>query len=363
MARREGNPEDRQATLKVVGVGGGGCNAINRMIQERIQGVEFIAVNTDAQALDSSEAPLRIRIGEKVTAGLGAGGDPNKGEKAAKESQDDLLETLRGADMVFITAGMGGGTGTGAAPIVAEVAKELGALTVAIVTRPFQFELSRRRQVADDGIQRLQEQVDTLIIIPNDRLLAVTDKRLPLAEAFRMADDVLRQGIQGISEIITTPGQINIDFADVKAVMQHAGQALMSIGWGEGEDRAAVAARQAIASPLLDVSIDGATGVLFNITADESLGIHEVSEAAEIIAKSVDPSANIIFGTVTDPRMDGKIKITLIATGFKGTALGARPLDRPAPDDDIIRRLVPQNVEEPSELDIPPFLRRARTIG
>jgi len=356
------NPEDRQATLKVVGVGGGGCNAINRMIQERIQGVEFIAVNTDAQALLRSDAPLRIRIGDKVTAGLGAGGDPAKGEKAAKESQDDLLEMLQDADMVFITAGMGGGTGTGAAPIVAEVAKEVGALAVAVVTKPFSFELSKRRQVAEEGIQRLQEQVDTLIVIPNDRLLAVTDKRLPLAEAFRMADDVLRQGIQGISELITIPGDINLDFADVKTIMQNAGQALMAIGWGEGEERASVAARQAIASPLLDVSIDGATGVLFNITADESLGIHEVSEAAEIIAKAVDPSANIIFGTVTDPRMDGKIKITLIATGFKGTSLGARRLENDA--DDVVRKLIqPQNIEEPSDLDIPPFLRRARTIG
>jgi len=356
------NPEDRQATLKVVGIGGGGCNAINRMIQERLLGVEFIAVNTDAQDLLRSEAPLRIRIGDKITGGLGAGGDPTKGEKAAKESQDDLLETLQDADLVFITAGMGGGTGTGAAPIVAEVAKEVGALAVAVVTKPFSFELSRRRMVAEEGIQRLQEQVDTLIVIPNDRLLAVTDKRLPLAEAFRMADDVLRQGIQGISELITIAGDINLDFADIKTVMQNAGQALMAIGWGEGDERASAAARQAIASPLLDVSIDGATGVLFNITADESLGIHEVSDAAEIIAKSVDPNANIIFGTVTDPRMDGKIKITLIATGFKGSSLGARKLDTGI-DEDIVRRLVPQGVDEPSELDIPPFLRRARTIG
>jgi cell division protein FtsZ len=362
--RTAASNEDRQANLKVVGVGGGGCNAINRMILERIQGVQFIAVNTDAQALLRSEAPLRIRIGDKVTQGLGAGGDPAKGEKAAKESQDDLLETLRDADMVFITAGMGGGTGTGAAPIVAEMAKEVGALTVAVVTKPFAFELSKRRQVAEDGIQRLQEQVDTLIVIPNDRLLAITDKRLPLADAFRMADDVLRQGIQGISELITVPGDINLDFADVKTVMTNAGQALMAIGWGEGEDRASIAARQAIASPLLDVSIDGATGVLYNITADESLSIQEVDEAAQIIAKAVDPGANIIFGTVTDPRMEGKIKITLIATGFKGTTMGARPLDLPGQGpDDIIRRLNPQSLEEPSELDIPPFLRRARTIG
>ena len=353
-------PEDQRATLKVIGVGGGGCNAINRMIAEHLQGVEFIAINTDAQALLRSDAPQRIRIGDNLTKGLGAGGDPTKGEKSAKESRDDLIDMLSGSDMVFITAGMGGGTGTGAAPIVAEVAKEVGALSVAVVTRPFAFEGTKRRMVADEGIQRLQEHVDTLIVIPNDRLLSVTDRRLPLGEAFKMADDVLRQGIQGISELITVAGDINLDFADVKAIMQNAGHALMAIGTGSGDERAAEAARAAISSPLLDVSIDGATGVLYNITGDESLGLWEVNEAAEIISKAVDPDANIIFGTVIDPRMEGKVKITLIATGFQGSAMGARLMPK---DDDVVTRLAPRTVEEASDLDIPPFLRRARTVG
>ena len=353
---------EAQAIIKVVGVGGGGCNAINRMIVEGIHGVEFIAVNTDAQALLRCESPLRIRIGESLTRGLGAGGDPSKGEKAARESREDLLEAVDGADMVFITAGMGGGTGSGAAPLVAEVAKEVGALSVAVVTRPFSFEGSKRRMVAEDGILKLQESVDTLIAIPNDRLLAITDKRLPLIEAFKIADDVLRQGIQGISEVITVPGDINLDFADVKAIMQNAGHALMAIGFGSGEDRAAVAARAAISSPLLDISIDGAAGVLFNITGDESLALHEVNEAAEIIAKAVDPDCNIIFGTVIDPRMDGNIKITLIATGFKAAALGARVLQEEAYEG-VVRRLTPRSTEEVGDLDIPPFLRRARTVN
>ncbi|MBI2887686.1 MAG: cell division protein FtsZ [Chloroflexi bacterium] len=361
-SRREGTAPggDRQAIIKVVGVGGGGSNAINRMIAERIAGVEFIAINTDAQALLRSEAPLRIRIGDNLTKGLGVGGDPAKGERAARESFDDLSEALESSDMVFITAGMGGGTGTGAAPLVAQVAREVGALTVAVVTKPFSFEGSKRRMVAEDGIQKLQEQVDTLIVIPNDRLLAITDKRLPLVEAFKLADDVLRQGIQGISEVITVPGDINLDFADVKSIMQNAGHALMAIGWGTGEDRAAEAARAAISSPLLDVSIDGASGVLFNVTGDESLALHEVNEAAEIIAKAVDPDANIIFGTVIDPRMDGKLKITLIATGFQGNALGARLVGQ---DEQVVTRLTPRSAEEVSDLDIPPFLRRARTVS
>ncbi len=373
--RRDISADRQHASLKVLGVGGGGCNAINRMIQERLHGVEFIAVNTDAQALMSCEAPLKIRIGDSLTKGLGSGGDPAKGEKSARESRDVLLETLQGTEMIFITAGMGGGTGTGAAPIVAEVAKEVGALSVAVVTKPFSFEGSRRRAVAEDGIQQLQEQVDTLIVIPNDRLLAVTEKRVPLNEAFRMADDVLRQGIQGISELITITGDVNLDFADVKSVMQNAGQALMAIGWGSGEDRAAEAARAAISSALLDVAIDGASGVLFNITGDESLTLYEVNEAAEIIAKAVDPEANIIFGTVTDPRMESKLKITLIATGFRGMPLGARlvPAEEPAAP---IRRLTPQELQVPQDrhisqnrhddsddLDIPPFLRRARTVS
>ena len=373
MTTQRDTPTDRQhASLKVVGVGGGGCNAINRMMQERLHGVEFIAVNTDAQALISCEAPLKIRIGDSLTKGLGSGGDPAKGEKSARESRDELAETLQGTEMVFITAGMGGGTGTGAAPIVAEVAKEVGALSVAVVTKPFSFEGNRRRAVAEDGILQLQEQVDTLIVIPNDRLLAVTEKRVPLNEAFRLADDVLRQGIQGISELITITGDVNLDFADVKSVMQNAGQALMAIGWGSGEDRAAEAARAAISSALLDVAIDGASGVLFNITGDESLTLYEVNEAAEIIAKAVDPEANIIFGTVTDPRMESKLKITLIATGFRGMPLGARlvPAEEPAA---AIHRLTPQEPQDrhisqnrhddSDDLDIPPFLRRARTVS
>ena len=359
--KRDGGPVDQRAvTIKVLGVGGGGCNAINRMIQERVQGVDFIAINTDEQALMGCEAPLRIRIGENLTRGLGAGGDPSKGEKAARESRDDLQETLENAEMVFITAGMGGGTGTGAASILAEVAREIGALSVAVVTRPFTFEGSKRRMVADDGIEKLQEQVDTLVVIPNDRLLAITDKRLPLTDAFKMADDVLRQGIQGISELITISGDINLDFADVKTVMQNAGHALMAIGWGEGDDRAAEAARAAISSPLLDVAIDGATGVLFNITGDQSLALHEVSQAAGIISQAVDPEANIIFGTVTDPRMEGKLKITVIATGFKG---GAAPGTRLIEDEGIVRRLTARTEEEIDDLDIPPFLRRARTVS
>ncbi len=365
--RRDTGPaDDRQAIIKVLGVGGGGCNAINRMIQERIHGVEFIAINTDAQALMRSEAPIKIRIGENLTRGLGSGGDPSKGEKAARESRDELLELLRDADMVFITAGMGGGTGTGAAPIVAEVAKEVGALSVAVVTRPFSFEGNKRRATADDGIERLQAQVDTLIVIPNDRLLAITDKRMPLADAFKIADDVLRQGIQGISEVITIPGEINVDFADIKSVMQNAGHALMAVGWGSGEDRASEAARAAISSPLLDVAIDGASGVLLNITGDDTLTLHEVNTAAEIIAQAVDPDANFIFGTVTDARMEGKLKITLIATGFKGQTMGARIVaSGPVRDETNVRRIAPRVEETPSadDLDIPPFLRRARSIN
>jgi len=352
--RRDTGPaDDRQAIIKVLGVGGGGCNAINRMIQERIHGVEFIAINTDAQALMRSEAPIKIRIGENLTRGLGSGGDPSKGEKAARESRDELLELLRDADMVFITAGMGGGTGTGAAPIVAEVAKEVGALSVAVVTRPFSFEGNKRRATADDGIERLQAQVDTLIVIPNDRLLAITDKRMPLADAFKIADDVLRQGIQGISEVITIPGEINVDFADIKSVMQNAGHALMAVGWGSGEDRASEAARAAISSPLLDVAIDGASGVLLNITGDDTLTLHEVNTAAEIIAQAVDPDANFIFGTVTDARMEGKLKITLIATGFKGQTMGARIVaSGPVRDETNVRRIAPRVEETPSADDL-----------
>src|SRR5688500_1906267 len=304
------------AQIKVIGVGGGGSNAVDRMIESEVRGVEFITINTDAQALLRSQAPVRIRIGARVTRGLGAGGNPSVGQKAAEESQEELTEALKGADMVFITAGMGGGTGTGAAPVVAGIARELGALTIGVVTRPFSFEGSRRRQNAESGIGALKERVDTLISIPNDRLLAVVDKRAPMTEAFKMADDVLRQGIQGISELITVPGLINLDFADVKAIMSNAGSALMAIGHGSGEGRAAEAARMAVASPLLDIDINGAKGILFNITSGEDLTLFEVNEAAEIITRAADPDAQIIFGTAIDPRMQNDVRITVIATGF-----------------------------------------------
>ncbi|HEV2121257.1 MAG TPA: cell division protein FtsZ [Chloroflexota bacterium] len=305
------------AQIKVIGVGGGGSNAVDRMIESEVRGVEFITVNTDAQALLRSQAPVRIRIGDRVTRGLGAGGNPSVGGKAAEESQEELTEALKGADMVFITAGMGGGTGTGAAPVVAGIARELGALTIGVVTRPFTFEGRSRLQSAEKGLAALKEKVDTLISIPNDRLLAVADKRMPMTDAFRMADDVLRQGIQGISELITVPGLINLDFADVKTIMSNAGSALMAIGHGTGEQRAAEAARAAVASPLLDIDINGARGILFNITSGEDLTLYEVNEAAEIITRAADPEAQIIFGTAIDPRMQDDVRITVIATGFE----------------------------------------------
>jgi cell division protein FtsZ len=306
------------AQIKVIGVGGGGSNAVDRMIESEVRGVEFITVNTDAQALLRSQAPVRIRIGDRVTRGLGAGGNPSVGAKAAEESAEEIAEALKGADMVFITAGMGGGTGTGGAPIVAGIARELGALTIGIVTRPFNFEGPRRRQAAEQGTAALKEKVDTLISIPNDRLLAIADRRLPVTEAFKLADDVLRQGIQGISELITVPGLINLDFADVKTIMANAGSALMAIGQGAGEQRAAEAARAAVSSPLLDIDINGARGILFNITSGEDLTLFEVNEAAEIITKAADPDAQIIFGTAIDPRMQNDVRITVIATGFEG---------------------------------------------
>ncbi len=305
------------AHIRVVGVGGGGSNAVNRMIQAGVSGVDFIAVNTDSQALLLSEAPTRVRIGEKLTRGLGAGGNPEHGEKAANESVEELYQILEGADMVFVTAGMGGGTGTGASPIIAKVAKEMGALTVGVVTRPFMFEGSRRSASAESGIERLQEYVDTLIIIPNDRLLELTDRRVSLTESFQMADDVLRQGIQGITELITIPGLINLDFADVRAIMTGGGAALMAVGYGEGEDRARVAAEQAINSRLLDVTIDGAKGILFNITGGPDLSLYEVNQAAAIIRETTHPDANMIFGAVIDENMGEGIRITVIATGFE----------------------------------------------
>jgi cell division protein FtsZ len=315
------------ARIKVIGVGGGGCNAVNRMIEEGLGGIEFIAVNTDAQALLLSKATTRVRIGDKVTRGLGAGGNPEVGKKAAEESAEELYEVLKGSDMVFITSGLGGGTGTGAAPIVAQIAKEVGALTIGVVTRPFTFEGSRRMQSAETGIAKLKEQADTLIVIPNDRLLQIVDKRAGLREAFTVADDVLRQGIQGISELITIPGLINLDFADVKTIMAEGGAALMAVGSANGEDRARTAAEKAISSELLDITIDGARGILFNVTGGSDLTLFEVNEAAEIIKKTAHPDVNLIFGAVIDPNMKDEIRITVIATGFDRAA--PRQAERP----------------------------------
>jgi len=340
------------AKIKVIGLGGGGCNAITRMVREEIQGVEFIAVNTDAQALAITEAPTRIQLGEKLTKGLGVGGDYTMGQKAAEESRDELKELVSGADMVFITCGMGGGTGTGAAPIIAETAKQGGALTIAVVTRPFTFEGIHRCQVSDEGIARLLGKVDTLIIIPNDRLLDLCDQKTNVDNAFKLADDVLRHGVQAISEVITVPGLINLDFADVKAVMKDAGPAWMSIGTGSGKNRAVDAAREALASSLLDVSIDGSRGVLFNVVGGSSLTLFEVNEAAEVIQQAVNPEANIIFGVAYDPNMDNELRITLIATGFASkTGLAA------ASQEDEQTQLL-KSLKSEEELDVPSFLRR-----
>ncbi len=351
------------AQIKVIGVGGGGGNAVNRMIQEGIQGVEFIVVNTDAQALMLSEAPIRVRIGDKLTKGLGSGGDPKIGEQAAEESTEELKEVLKGADMIFITAGLGGGTGTGAAPVIARLARETGALTIGVVTKPFSFEGSRRRQIAEEGHERLKEHVDTLIVIPNDRLLQIVDKRASVQEAFATADDVLRQGIQGISELITIPGLINLDFADVRSIMSEGGAALMAIGTGRGENRAQQAAEEAIHSKLLDISIDGARGILFNVTGSEDMSLFEVNEAAEIIRRTAHPDANIIFGAVIDPSLNDTLRITVIATGFDSTAdtslvpprgrASSRSAPTPPPEP-------PPAVSDTENIEIPPFLRRTR---
>ncbi len=312
------------AHIKVVGVGGGGCNAVERMIKEGLQGVEFIAINTDAQALMLSSAPTRVRIGEKLTRGLGSGGNPDQGRKAAEESQEALYNVLRGADMVFVTAGMGGGTGTGAASIIAQIGRELGALTIGVVTRPFAFEGSRRIQVAESGIEKLKEQADTLIVIPNDRLLQIVDKHANLQDAFRIADDVLRQGVQGISELITVPGLINLDFADVRTIMSEGGAALMAVGNGKGEDRSRAAAEQAISSQLLDITIDGARGILFNVTGGPDLTLFEVNQAAAIIKETAHPDVNLIFGAVIDQNMGDEVRVTVIATGFERTGVSAK---------------------------------------
>jgi len=372
---------DSFARIKVAGVGGGGSNAINRMIEEGLSGVEFIAINTDAQALLLSNAPRRIRIGDKLTRGLGAGGNPEKGQKAAEESQEELYESMRGSDMVFITAGMGGGTGTGASPTVAQIAKELGALTIGVVTRPFTFEGAKRINTAEAGIQKLKEQVDTLIVIPNDRLLQIVDKRASLNDALRTADDVLRQGIQGISELITVPGLINLDFADVRAIMAEGGAALMAIGRASGEDRARMAAEAAISSSLLDITIDGARGILFNVTGGPNMTLFEVNQAAAIIRETAHPDVNLIFGAVIDPNMGDEMRITVIATGFERQGL-ARPVMKMSKQTQVSGRSAqqeqpahPQQGQQPAhgerkdaefaprvynsdDLDIPAFLRR-----
>jgi cell division protein FtsZ len=321
------------ARIIVLGVGGGGSNAVNRMIQSGVRGIEFVAINTDTQALARSEAGTRIHIGEKLTRGLGAGGNPSVGEKAAEESAEQIAELVRDADMVFIAAGMGGGTGTGAAPVIAQICKDQGALTVGVVTKPFTFEGRQRAKNAEGGIAELRERVDTLITIPNDRLLEVIDRKTTLEQAFMEVDDVLRQGIQGISELITEPGLINLDFADVKSIMSDSGGALMAIGRGTGETRAQDAARMAISSPLLDISMEGARGVLLNITGGTDLALSEINEAADVIAQAADPEANIIFGAVIDPKLDNEVKITVIATGFDVTARSTRskPAFRPRP--------------------------------
>ena len=353
------------AKIKVIGVGGGGGNAVNRMIASEVAGVEFWSINTDAQALTQNSAAKRLQVGQKLTRGLGAGGNPAIGQKAAEESRDEITQALEGSDLVFITAGMGGGTGTGAAPIVAEVAKEIGALTVGVVTRPFTFEGRRRTTQAEEGIAALQSRVDTLIVIPNNKLLSVISEQTPVQDAFRVADDILRQGVQGISDIITVPGLVNVDFADVRAVMADAGSALMGIGVGSGKSRAREAAIAAISSPLLEASVEGARGVVFNITGGSDLTLHEVNAAAETIYEVVDPNANIIFGAVIDDRLQGEVRITVIATGFSSEAPAApvvkeaprytRPIT-PGPNPSIS---TPEPKNRPG-LDIPEFLQRRR---
>jgi len=373
------------ALIRVIGVGGGGSNAVNRMIDEGIYGVDFITVNTDAQALMRSKAPKRVRIGDRSTRGLGAGGDPEVGAKAAEESLEDLQQLLKGSDMVFVTAGMGGGTGTGAVSIVAKTAREVGALTIGVVTRPFAFEGAQRARAAEAGIERLKEHVDTLIVIPNDKLLEMSDKRVSLVESFKMADEVLRQGIQGISELITVPGLINLDFADVKTIMSMGGAALMAVGKGKGEDRARIAAEQALSSHLLDVIIDGARGILFNVTGGKDLSLYEINQAASLIRETAHPDVNLIFGAVVDESMQDEIRITVIATGFErevpirhmATAraaewtVGGTNNRTPAPQREPAMVGLPtgQPVREqtqsrpspsfrPDDLEIPTFLRR-----
>ena len=346
--------DDVFARIKVVGVGGGGSHAINRMVESKIKGVEFVAINTDAQDLHYCDAQIKVHIGETTTRGLGAGSDPELGKKSAEENKEDIYNALKDADMVFVTYGAGGGTGTGAGPIVAEIARELGALTVAVVTKPFSFEGLRRKKLAEEGIEDLRSKVDTLIVIPNDRLLQVIDKKTSLFDAFSVVDDVLRQGIQGISDLITQHGMINVDFADVKSIMANSGSALMGIGRGTGDSRTLEAAKQAIDSPLLELSIDGAKGILFNITGGPDLGMYEIDEAARIITEAADPDANIIFGAVIDEAMQGEVKITVVATGFDEASLamgaGRRRTEQ--------HKAIDSQEESQEELDVPAFIRK-----
>jgi cell division protein FtsZ len=349
------------AVIKVVGVGGGGTNAVNRMVDAGLRGVEFIACNTDAQALAMADADVKLNIGHQLTKGLGAGANPDVGQGAAAESRDEIKEALKGADMVFVTAGEGGGTGTGAAPIIADIAKnEIGALTVACVTRPFAFEGSQRARQADDGISRLRENVDTLIVIPNEKLLSIVERRTSMLEAFREADNVLRQGVQGITDLITIPGLINLDFADVRTIMRDAGSALMGIGAASGENRAAEAAKVAISSPLLEESVEGATGILLNITGGHDLGLFEVNEAAEIVQAAADPNSNMIFGAVIDDSMGDDVRVTVIATGFDhgrlrgGQTRERAPRSRDVTIDDVRRSSLEIRDDE---IDIPSFLK------
>jgi len=339
------------ASIKVVGIGGGGSNAVNRMITAGLKGVDFIAVNTDAQALYLANANTKIQIGEKLTKGLGAGANPEIGRQAAEESADYIREVLKGADMIFITAGMGGGTGTGAAPSIAEIAREEGALTVGVVTKPFSFEGRKRETHAEEGIKKLKDKLDTLIVIPNDRLLQVVEKRTPIIEAFRIADDILRQGVQGISDLIAIPGLINLDFADVKTIMSETGSALMGVGVGSGDNRTVESAREATTSPLLETSIEGARGILINITGDTSLGLYEINEAADVIKETAHADANIIFGAVIDENLEDEVRVTVIATGFDRNEIGKQQ---------VLEDLGEAEFEKNIDIDTPAFMRRKR---
>ena len=362
---------DGMAKIKVIGVGGAGNNAVNRMIDAKVTGVEFIAANTDKQVLQLSQAPTKIQIGEKLTRCLGAGGDPSVGEKAAEETREEIANALKGADMVFVTAGMGGGTGTGAAPVVAQIAKELGILTVAVVTKPFSYEGKRRMQNAERGIASLREKVDTLVVIPNDRIMQIAERKTSFTEGFIMSDEILRQGVQGISDLIAIPGLINLDFADVKTIMCDTGMAHMGIGRASGENRAEEAAKAAINSPLLESSIEGARGVLLNITAGPDLGLFEVNTAAELVQKSIDADANIIFGAVIDEKMGDQMSVTVIATGFDkdriplsanavGRILGNPPFGKSSSS--LSGLETKSQVSDPNNLDVPAFLRKKKMI-